>query len=386
MLVVPGSAAGPRRGRGRGPGQGLHRRRRRVAVRRLLHVPGHEPGHAQARPALRLHVQPQLRGPAGPGRAHPPGLAAGRRRHRRRRPAGRPRRPARRSSQTMEKFTVHTGIAVPLRRSNVDTDQIIPAVYLKRVTRTGFEDGLFNAWRDDPAFVLNDPAYAGRLDPRRRARVRHRLVARARRVGAAGLRVPGRHRAVVRRHLPRQRPQGGLLPVVLPEKPSRSCGSCSRSGPDVELTVDLVGRRCVAPDHELGLSARRAQPVAPDGGPRRHRTDPAARGRDRRLRGHAPVLEAGRRPDRSSVHIGYRRSADRSDPCDTTIFCRQIFVSWLRRDYCARRMAVVKDSNAYGRETREQGRAHRGARRDAWATGSRRPRRSTRCSLRSRTP
>jgi 3-isopropylmalate/(R)-2-methylmalate dehydratase small subunit len=61
----------------------------------------------------------------------------------------------------MEKFTVHTGTAVPLRRSNVDTDQIIPAVYLKRVTRTGFEDGLFNAWRQDPAFVLNNPAYAG---------------------------------------------------------------------------------------------------------------------------------------------------------------------------------------------------------------------------------
>lgn len=61
----------------------------------------------------------------------------------------------------MEKFTVHTGTAVPLRRSNVDTDQIIPAVYLKRVTRTGFEDGLFNAWRSDPAFVLNNPAYAG---------------------------------------------------------------------------------------------------------------------------------------------------------------------------------------------------------------------------------
>lgn len=61
----------------------------------------------------------------------------------------------------MEKFTVHTGTAVPLRRSNVDTDQIIPAVYLKRVTRTGFEDGLFNAWRSDPAFVLNNPVYAG---------------------------------------------------------------------------------------------------------------------------------------------------------------------------------------------------------------------------------
>jgi 3-isopropylmalate/(R)-2-methylmalate dehydratase small subunit len=60
----------------------------------------------------------------------------------------------------MDAFTTHTGIAVPLRRSNVDTDQIIPAVYLKRVTRSGFEDGLFAAWRNDPEFVLNQPAYA----------------------------------------------------------------------------------------------------------------------------------------------------------------------------------------------------------------------------------
>ncbi len=60
----------------------------------------------------------------------------------------------------MDKFTSHAGVGVPLRRSNVDTDQIIPAVYLKRVTRTGFEDGLFAAWRNDPEFVLNNPAYA----------------------------------------------------------------------------------------------------------------------------------------------------------------------------------------------------------------------------------
>jgi 3-isopropylmalate/(R)-2-methylmalate dehydratase small subunit len=60
----------------------------------------------------------------------------------------------------MDSFTSHTGVGVPLRRSNVDTDQIIPAVYLKRVTRTGFEDGLFAAWRNDPDFVLNNPVYA----------------------------------------------------------------------------------------------------------------------------------------------------------------------------------------------------------------------------------
>ena len=61
----------------------------------------------------------------------------------------------------MDKFTTHTGKALPLRRSNVDTDQIIPAVYLTRITRTGFEDGLFAAWRADPEFILNQEQYRG---------------------------------------------------------------------------------------------------------------------------------------------------------------------------------------------------------------------------------
>ncbi len=61
----------------------------------------------------------------------------------------------------MDKITTFTGVAMPLRRSNVDTDQIIPAVFLKRVTKTGYEDALFSSWRQDPEFVLNDPAYTG---------------------------------------------------------------------------------------------------------------------------------------------------------------------------------------------------------------------------------
>src|SRR5205814_4130685 len=150
---------GPRGGRGGGAGQGVHRGGRGVAVRRLLHVPRHEPGHAQARAALGVHVQPELRGPAGPRWPHPPGVPAGRRRDRGDRPTVSAQRPELRNQ--MDKFTVHTGTAVPLRRSNVDTDQIIPAEYLKRVTKTGFADGLFNAWRSDPSFVLNDEAYAG---------------------------------------------------------------------------------------------------------------------------------------------------------------------------------------------------------------------------------
>ncbi len=61
----------------------------------------------------------------------------------------------------MDKVTTVTGVAVPLRRSNVDTDQIIPAVFLKRVTKTGYDDGLFHEWRKDPHFILNRPEYAG---------------------------------------------------------------------------------------------------------------------------------------------------------------------------------------------------------------------------------
>ena len=60
----------------------------------------------------------------------------------------------------MDAFSTHTGIGVPLRRANVDTDQIIPAVYLKRVTRTGFEDGLFSAWRQDESFILNQEPFS----------------------------------------------------------------------------------------------------------------------------------------------------------------------------------------------------------------------------------
>ena len=65
----------------------------------------------------------------------------------------------------MEPFVSHSGRAVPLRRSNVDTDQIIPAEYLKQVSRTGFGQGLFAAWREDPSFVLNQPQYDGATSP-----------------------------------------------------------------------------------------------------------------------------------------------------------------------------------------------------------------------------
>jgi len=139
----------------------------------------------------------------------------------------------------MEKFTVVTGRAVPLRRSNVDTDQIIPAEYLKRITRTGFADGLFAAWRTDPSFVLNDSRYDG-------ATV---LLAgpdfgtgSSREHAVWALQDHG-FRAVI---APRfgdifrgNSTKAGLLPVVLPEDVVTSLQDLVEAEPTTEVTVDL---------------------------------------------------------------------------------------------------------------------------------------------------
>ena len=146
----------------------------------------------------------------------------------------------------MEKFTVHTGVAVPLRRSDVDTDQIIPAEYLKRVTRTGFADGLFNAWRGDPGFVLNQAAYSG-------ATV---LVAgpefgtgSSREHAVWALQDWG-FRAVV---APRfgdifrgNALKGGLLPVELPVEAVTELWDLVEAAPKEEVTIDLENRKVVA--------------------------------------------------------------------------------------------------------------------------------------------
>ena len=122
---------------------------------------GDEPRQARARRAQRVDVEPQLRGPARPGRPHPPGVAPGRRRNGRHRPPDRTGRSVEEST-SMEKFTTHTGRAVPLRRSNVDTDQIIPAEFLKRVSREPVSrTGCSRPGADDPSFVLNDNRYDG---------------------------------------------------------------------------------------------------------------------------------------------------------------------------------------------------------------------------------
>ena len=91
----------------------------------------------------------------------------------------------------MKPVPMVTGRAVPLDRSDVDTDQIIPSDWLKRVERTGFGAGLFAEWRDDRDFVLNQPEYVGRHHPGRRPQLRHRLLAGARGLGADRLRLRG---------------------------------------------------------------------------------------------------------------------------------------------------------------------------------------------------
>jgi 3-isopropylmalate/(R)-2-methylmalate dehydratase small subunit len=148
----------------------------------------------------------------------------------------------------MDKFTVHTGVAMPLRRSDVDTDQIIPAEYLKRVTRSGFEDGLFNSWRADPAFVLNDPAYAGAsiLVAGHRFGVgssREHAVWALQNYGFRAVIAPSfgdifRNNAL----------KGGLLPVVLSEKLVQELWILLEERPGVELTVDLVERQVRGPE------------------------------------------------------------------------------------------------------------------------------------------
>ena len=142
----------------------------------------------------------------------------------------------------MQKFTTVTGIAVPLRRSNVDTDQIIPAVYLKRVTRTGFEDALFAAWRLDPDFVINKKEYQG-------GRVliagadfgigssREHAVWALRDYGFDVVLSP-RFGDIFRGNSGKQ----GLLAGQISEADAETLWNLVESGPGIELTVDLVGK------------------------------------------------------------------------------------------------------------------------------------------------
>jgi 3-isopropylmalate/(R)-2-methylmalate dehydratase small subunit len=146
----------------------------------------------------------------------------------------------------MDKFISHTGTAVPLRRSNVDTDQIIPAVYLKRVTRTGFEDGLFAAWRNDPAFVLNQPERAGASvliagPDFGTGSSREHAVWALQNYGFKTV-ISARFADIFRGNALK----GGLLPVVLPESSVERLWAATEADPQVRVTVDLTTRevRC----------------------------------------------------------------------------------------------------------------------------------------------
>jgi 3-isopropylmalate/(R)-2-methylmalate dehydratase small subunit len=142
----------------------------------------------------------------------------------------------------LQPFITHTGRAVSLRRSNVDTDQIIPAEYLKRITRTGFADGLFAAWRADPEFVLNQQQAAGAtvlvagpdfgIGSSREHAVWALLDYGFRAVISARFGDIFRNNSV----------QAGLLPVRLPEHAVTALADVVEAGPQVQVTVDLAGR------------------------------------------------------------------------------------------------------------------------------------------------
>ena len=143
---------------------------------------------------------------------------------------------------TMEKFITHTGTGVPLRRSNVDTDQIIPAVYLKRVTRSGFEDGLFAAWRNDPDFVLNKPEFksgtvllAG-ADFGTGSSREHAVWA----LQNYGFKVviSSRFADIFRGNSLK----GGLLTVILPQADVEAMWAVVEADPTTAITVDLESR------------------------------------------------------------------------------------------------------------------------------------------------
>src|SRR5207245_11274218 len=140
----------------------------------------------------------------------------------------------------MDAFTSHTGVGVPLRRSNVDTDQIIPAVYLKRVTRTGFEDGLFAAWRADPGFVLNQEPYrAGSVlvagPDFGTGSSREHAVWALKDYGFRAVLSP-RFADIFRGNSGKQ----GLLTGVITEEQVETCWAAIEADPGIAATVDLA--------------------------------------------------------------------------------------------------------------------------------------------------
>jgi len=153
----------------------------------------------------------------------------------------------------MEKFTTHTGRAVPLRRSNVDTDQIIPAHWLKKVTRSGFEDGLFEAWRKDEAFVLNQPQYAGAsvlvAGPEfGTGSSREHAVWALENYGFRAV-ISSRFADIFRGNSLKN----GLLTVILPQETVERIWALVEADPTTEITVDLEAREVRAPGVTAGF-------------------------------------------------------------------------------------------------------------------------------------
>jgi 3-isopropylmalate/(R)-2-methylmalate dehydratase small subunit len=143
----------------------------------------------------------------------------------------------------MDKFVTHSGKVMPLRRSDVDTDQIIPAVYLKRVTRTGFEDGLFSAWRDDPSFVLHNPAHAGATilvaGPNFGTGSSRQHAVWALRDWGFKVVIAARFGDIFRGNALKE----GLLPVQLDQKAVEALWDMADSEPEKRITVDLEARQ-----------------------------------------------------------------------------------------------------------------------------------------------
>ncbi|MEU6300634.1 3-isopropylmalate dehydratase small subunit [Streptomyces erythrochromogenes] len=143
----------------------------------------------------------------------------------------------------MEAFTVHTGRAVPLRRSNVDTDQIIPAHWLKKITRDGFEDGLFEAWRKDPEFITNRPERAGATvlvagPDFGTGSSREHAVWALQNFGFKTV-ISSRFADIFRGNSLKN----GLLTVVLPQETVDRLWELTEADPTAEITVDLVDRQ-----------------------------------------------------------------------------------------------------------------------------------------------
>ncbi|WKV71672.1 3-isopropylmalate dehydratase small subunit [Streptomyces sp. PCS3-D2] len=160
----------------------------------------------------------------------------------------------------MEAFTVHTGRAVPLRRSNVDTDQIIPAHWLKKITRDGFEDGLFEAWRKDPEFVTNRPERAGATvlvagPDFGTGSSREHAVWALQNFGFKAV-ISSRFADIFRGNSLKN----GLLTVVLPQETVERLWKLTEADPTAEITVDLVDRQVraegVVAEFELDDNAR----------------------------------------------------------------------------------------------------------------------------------